>query len=64
MFGDEIPEELPLELSIIVQSSVASSADRLSSRENSSPDTVLITRESKSLTLSKLTQIFITDLII
>lgn len=48
MFGDEIPEELPLELSIIVQSSIASSADRLSSRENSSPDTVLITKESKS----------------
>ncbi|XP_068978205.1 uncharacterized protein [Bombus flavifrons] len=39
---DETPDELSLELSIIVQNSVASSADRLSSRENSSPDTVLI----------------------
>ncbi|XP_043600335.1 uncharacterized protein LOC122575451 isoform X5 [Bombus pyrosoma] len=39
---DETPDELLLELSIIVQNSVASSADRLSSRENSSPDTVLI----------------------
>ncbi|KAK9308878.1 hypothetical protein QLX08_001291 [Tetragonisca angustula] len=51
MFGNEIPEELPLELSIIVQSSVASSADRLSSRENSSPDTVLITKENPEDTL-------------
>lgn len=39
---DGTPDELSLELSIIVQNSVASSADRLSSRENSSPDTVLI----------------------
>ncbi|XP_076302864.1 uncharacterized protein LOC143221268 [Lasioglossum baleicum] len=40
---DATPEELPLQLSIIVQNPVASSADRLSSRENGSPDTVLIT---------------------
>ncbi|XP_053976905.1 uncharacterized protein LOC128890108 isoform X2 [Hylaeus anthracinus] len=39
----EITEELPLQLSIIVHSPVASSADRLSSRENGSPDTVFIT---------------------
>lgn len=47
MFQNETPEELPLYLSIIVQNPVASSADRLSSRENVSPDTVLITGESK-----------------
>ncbi|CAK9824833.1 hypothetical protein ANTRET_LOCUS2937 [Anthophora retusa] len=41
----QTPDELPLQLSIIVQNPIASSADRLSSspRENSSPDTVLIT---------------------
>lgn len=46
MFQNETPEELPLYLSIIVQNPVASSADRLSSRENVSPDTVLITGEN------------------
>ncbi|CAL7938353.1 unnamed protein product [Xylocopa violacea] len=42
-FSEETPDELPLQLSIIVQNSVVSSADRLSSREKPSPDTVLIT---------------------
>ncbi|XP_076630697.1 uncharacterized protein LOC143346465 isoform X1 [Colletes latitarsis] len=46
---DETPEELPLQLSIIVQNSVPSSADRLSSRENGSPDTVLITNGNSSI---------------
>ncbi|KZC11093.1 PREDICTED: uncharacterized protein LOC107189204 [Dufourea novaeangliae] len=43
--GDEItPDQLPLQISIIVHNPVASSADRLSSREkHPSPDTVLIT---------------------
>ncbi|XP_017765268.1 PREDICTED: uncharacterized protein LOC108554479 [Eufriesea mexicana] len=45
---DGTPEELPLQLSIIVQNPVASSADRLSSRENGSPDTVLITGDGSS----------------
>ncbi|XP_076241052.1 uncharacterized protein LOC143183416 [Calliopsis andreniformis] len=39
---NEAPEEFPLQLSIIVQSAVVSTADRLLSRENSFPDTVLI----------------------
>nr|XP_012146929.1 PREDICTED: uncharacterized protein LOC100880315 isoform X3 [Megachile rotundata] len=40
----EAPEELPLQLSIIVQHRFASSPDRLlSTRTNASPDTVLIT---------------------
>ncbi|XP_017796564.1 PREDICTED: uncharacterized protein LOC108577858 [Habropoda laboriosa] len=47
---DETPEVLPLQLSIIVKNPVASSADRLSSpRENSSPDTLLITGGPNSM---------------
>ncbi|XP_076651481.1 uncharacterized protein LOC143358317 [Halictus rubicundus] len=41
------PDELPLQLSIIVQNPVAPTSDRLSSRERKpSPDTVLITAEN------------------
>ena len=44
---EETLEELPLQLSIIVQNPVASSPDRLSStRPSASPDTVLITGEN------------------
>lgn len=43
----EPPDELPLQLSIIVQSPVVS-ADPLSSRDNAAPDTVLIAGASKS----------------
>ncbi|XP_076164704.1 uncharacterized protein LOC143145320 isoform X2 [Ptiloglossa arizonensis] len=49
MIEDDIPEEFPLQLSIIVQNPVASSADRLSSKENGSPDTVLITNGNSSI---------------
>nr|XP_033342757.1 uncharacterized protein LOC117229920 isoform X1 [Megalopta genalis] len=42
--NDTTPEELPLQLSIIVQNPVAPTPDRLSSRgRNGNPDTVLIT---------------------
>ncbi|XP_076678030.1 uncharacterized protein LOC143374068 isoform X2 [Andrena cerasifolii] len=40
---ETMPDELPLQLSIIVQSPVVSTADRLSSRDTTFPDTVLIT---------------------
>lgn len=44
---ETMPDELPLQLSIIVHSPVVSTADRLSSRDTSFPDTVLITGRSK-----------------